>query len=98
MSKYLQLEKQFSTATDELDSHQLQEQRAVGIRQQVLRILPMHSTGCKLSISVWMVHQICLGVASQKLPSFQCLYSELVNLSWLLPSDCRQDACSDADP
>ena len=52
MSKYLQLEKQFSTATDELDSHQLQEQRAVGIRQQVLRILRMHSTGCKLSISV----------------------------------------------
>ncbi|CAK0785054.1 hypothetical protein CVIRNUC_008259 [Coccomyxa viridis] len=29
VSKYLQLEKQFSTATDELDSHQLQEQRAV---------------------------------------------------------------------
>ena len=29
VSKYLELDRQFSDVTDELDSHQLQEQRAV---------------------------------------------------------------------
>lgn len=46
VSKYLQLDKQFSDVTDELDSHQLQEQRAVWPwcpTMRTERLCPVHT-------------------------------------------------------
>ncbi len=53
VSKYLQLDKQFSDVTDELDSHQLQEQRAVGLFCYPRHTLHVSQYVCRLPCEAW---------------------------------------------